>query len=83
MIPTIQQHPKGLHRRYTVTKNNGELDDDRAAYFVLRLDNFGRDKVHIKACQLAALAYAEAVKGTHLNQVAEDLKVLVEFNKLD
>lgn len=77
-IPEIKANPNGLHQRYCVTKNNGEQTDPLATYFVLRLDAFGRDGVHVAACRAAAKAYAEFVSGTHLERVGSDLSALVD-----
>lgn len=72
MIPTAQQNPAGLHLRYIISKTNGEPVDDNAEYFVLRLDENGDDKEHIKAGRIGVLAYAEAIKH-HLPQLANDI----------
>lgn len=82
-IPTKQLNPRGLHQRYVVTKADGEPVDPMATYFVLRLDHFGRDGLHIAACRAAARAYADFIlkggdrHGTHLDAVAAQLKTLV------
>ena len=84
-IPEIRDNPTGLHRRYAVTKNNGEPVDHRATYFVLRLDSHGRDGAHVAACRAAARRYALAIldnpDATHLYRMAVDLRTLV--NNLD
>lgn len=86
-IPTQSQNPKGLHRRYHIEKiveANGMFDDSEdgykripvdpaADYFVLRLDEGGKDLEHIAACRIAAHAYADAIKD-HLPKLASDLK---------
>ena len=77
-IPTADVNPNGLHQRYRVEKLNGEPVDAMATYFVLRLDGFGRDGVHVDACRAAARAYAETVRGTHLSRVGEQLRTLVD-----
>jgi len=80
-IPTIRDNPSGLHQRYTVTKNNGEPTDPMATYFVLRLDHFGRDGLHIAACRAAARAYADFVtsgEAPHLAKVGEQLRTVVD-----
>ncbi len=79
-IPEMEENPEGLHRRYTVTKNNGEAVDPNAIYFVLRLDNGGRDKTHIRACREAAKAYVFSIYKQNppaMVQVAEDLERLL------
>ena len=79
-IPSIRDNPTGLHARYQVTKLNGEPTDPMATYFVLRLDGFGRDGLHVAACRVAARAYAEFVaqNAPHLSQVGEQLKTVVD-----
>ena len=67
-----QENPKGLHQRYFVSKVSGEPIDERAEYFILRLDEFGNDPIHIEACRKAAFAYTEAIK-EHLPNLASDL----------
>ena len=71
-IPTYVENPKGLHQRYYVLKTNGEQTDPRAEYFVLRLDQFGTDPIHIAACRKAALVYANEIKD-HLPELSADL----------
>jgi hypothetical protein len=80
-IPFRDENPKGLHRRYQVTKLNGEHTDPMATYFVLRLDNMGRDGLHVQACRAAARAYADYVQSgaaPHLAKVGADLRTLVD-----
>ena len=71
-IPTQQENPNGLHRRYIVSKANGEPVDENAEYFVLRLDLGGSDPKHIVACRMAVLAYAQSIKD-HLPELSKDL----------
>ena len=71
-LPTEEENPKGLHGRYIIGKVNGEEVDERAEYFILRLDEFGNDPIHIAACRKAAVTYAKAIY-PHLPQLAEDL----------
>ena len=63
---------RGLYNKYHIEKMNGDNVDSRANYFVLRLDNYGKDKAHISACRKAVLCYAEAIKD-HLPLLAKDL----------
>ena len=81
MIPTIAANPVGLHRRYNVTKANGEPCDPNAVYFVLRLDDNGDDDTHLIACREAARAYCRVIHklpaSCHLRPVADDLWTLV------
>jgi len=57
-LPTMQDNPSGLHRRYNITKASGEPVDPGAEYFVLRLDAGGSDPHHIEACRRALREYA-------------------------
>lgn len=47
--------------------------DKNAEYFVLRLDEGGKDIEHIKACRIGVHAYADAI-AHHLPQLSIDLK---------
>lgn len=76
MIPTKSENPKGLHQRYKITKVDGSPTDPRAVYFVLRLDGFGDDPGHIRACREAALAYVREAP-PWLLPVAEELRKLI------
>ncbi len=71
-IPTKEENPKGLHQRYIVSKADGTPTDESAEYFVLRLDDFGKDKGHINCCRIAIRAYAEAIE-FHLPELSQDL----------
>lgn len=77
-------NPHGLHVRYIVTKADGDPVDPMATYFVLRLDHFGNDGLHIAASRVAAKAYADYIfqandrHGTHLDRMAGELRLLVE-----
>lgn len=71
-LPTEQENPKGLHKRFILQKANGEPIDEHAEYFILRLDEHGRDKKHIEACKKAVLCYANEIK-EHLPKLSEDL----------
>lgn len=42
-------------------------------YFVMRLDEGGKDTEHIKACRVGVHAYADAIQH-HLPELAKDLK---------
>ena len=46
--------------------------DSDADYFVLRLDENQKDKVHMNACRRAVLLYAQLIK-EHLPQLSKDL----------
>lgn len=47
--------------------------DPNSEYFVLRLDEGGKDPEHIKACRIGVNAYADAIQH-HLPELAKDLK---------
>ena len=71
--------PLGLYQRYVVSKKHEEEDgktDPEAVYFILRLDAKGKDPKHARACQRAALTYAEGMRG-HIPQLADELVRLV------
>lgn len=78
-MKTQTENPSGLHVRYHIMKvsKDDHLDliptDPNAQYFVLRLDTGGSDPEHIKACRIAAHAYADAIQH-HLPDLATDLK---------
>jgi len=71
-IPTEEENPNGLHQRYTISKVNGEVVDDDAEYFILRLDSGGNDPIHIAACRQAIMTYAINIK-EHLPILSDDL----------
>lgn len=80
-IPSKLDNPNGLHQRYVISKVNGERVDPMATYFVLRLDHFGRDGLHIAACRAAARAYADFVQSgeaPHLAAIGAQLRTLVD-----
>lgn len=64
---------QGLVPRYTVTKASGKPNDPGAEYFVLRLDDGGKDPKHVAACRKAILVYADAIED-HLPYLAADLR---------
>jgi len=47
--------------------------DEGSEYFVMRLDEGGKDREHIKACRIGVLAYADAIEH-HLPELAKDLR---------
>ena len=47
--------------------------DPGSEYFVLRLDEDGKDREHIKACRIGIHAYATAIEH-HLPELAKDLR---------
>jgi len=67
--------PVSLYQRYEVKKRHPEQDgpdDPNAIYFVLRIDAHGKDPNHIRACQRAALKFAELVHDRR-PELADDL----------
>jgi hypothetical protein len=84
-LPSQEENPKGLHRRYDIKKADGSPVDPRGIYFVLRLDGLGDDPLHIRASRKAALAYATAIcnagaeygEPSHLDQLGRELLSLV------
>ena len=75
-IPTQRQNPNGLHQRYRVQKidKNGSIraTDPSSEYFIMRLDEGGKDPEHIKACRIGVHAYADAIEHK-LPELAKDL----------
>lgn len=79
-LPTPEERPDGLHKRYKIEKADGSPVDPNGTYFVLRLDSGGRDRLHVAACRAAARTYSAIVEGSHLHGVAVDLlTVLVDL----
>lgn len=72
-LPSMEENPDGLHQRYHVIKANGQPTDPQAEYFVLRLDDGGKDPNHVAACRKAVLAYAKAIK-KYIPKLASDLE---------
>jgi hypothetical protein len=72
MIPKKSDNPKGLHQRYHISKSNGKPVDPKAEYFVLRIDENGKDPKHIEACRKAVITYAENIREC-LPELADDL----------
>jgi len=62
----------GLYNKYLIRKTNNCAVDTRAEYFVLRLDEFAKDKRHADASRKAILTYAEEIKD-HLPELASDI----------
>ncbi len=81
-IPQLADNPHGLHRRYNVTKADGSPVDPRAIYFVLRLDQYGDDQEHTKACRQAARVYAHNAP-MNLAKMSIELKALVNQIEFD
>ena len=62
-----------LEKMYIIIKADGSAVDPNANYFVLRLDDGCKDKIHLNACRNAAIAYRDTVKGSYLTQIGDDL----------
>lgn len=85
-IPHKHENPNGFHRRYLIQKIIGvkrvgsfrreqlilEQPDKGAEYFIMRLDEGGKDKKHIEACRKAVLYYASLIRD-HLPELSKDL----------
>lgn len=84
-IPTQFENPNGFHQRYHIQKieirEGFHLKDGLklvpcdpgAEYFVMRLDEGGKDLEHIKACRIGVNAYADAIEH-HLPELSKDLR---------
>jgi len=64
---------EGIINKYQITRTDGKELHPNFEAFVLRLDENGSDKNHLRACKIAVNAYAEAIKD-HLPVLAEDIK---------
>ena len=62
-LPTKAENPNGLHTRYRVSKIEGEVDD-RAVYFVLRVDPDGSDPDWTRRCRNAVAGLALGILST-------------------
>lgn len=83
-IPKAIENPDGLHQRYVLEKSNGESVDPRAVYFVLRLDEFGSDPEHIRACRQALWSYCNEIQRVpHLCGLCHDLRRLLRETAKD
>ena len=61
MIETQAENPQGLNQRYHITRTDGTALDPSSEYFILRVDEGGRDKAHLTASRMGVLAYADSV----------------------
>ena len=68
----------GLKRKYNITKADGS--EVKGRYFVLKLDS--KDEAHRKACQAAALMYAEMIQD-HIPDLAHDLRTAIQQHQRD
>ena len=73
ILPTPEENPDGLHRKYHIQKTNGQPLDPNSIYFVLRLDG---NNPHAAACRAAALVYCDRIE-EHIPQLAGDLRAEV------
>lgn len=57
---------KGLLNKYIISKSDKSPVDERAEYFVLRLDQFQTDENHRTACLNALKTYADSISNQEL-----------------
>lgn len=69
--PSVGDYNK--HRPETSEKVTYVDVDPESEYFVMRLDEGGKDREHIKACRIGINAYADAIEH-HLPELAKDLR---------
>jgi len=74
-MKTIEENPRGLYHRYTISKTDGSPINPKNIYFVLKISGEG-DTEHIRASKLAALTYADEIEN-HSPQLAKDIRVEV------
>ncbi len=74
--PTREQNPLGFHTHYQIRHADGTPVDADAVYFVMRLDDGGKDKKHVEACRDGILKYADKIKD-HLPVLASELRSIV------
>lgn len=70
-IPNPNYNPNGQWRHHREEYILQEVDETNE-YFVLRLDDNCKDKIHLEACRKAVLIYAEEIKN-HLPKLSEDI----------
>jgi len=66
----------GLKHKYNITKADGSPAKGR--YFVLKIDS--KDSAHRKACQAAALMYAEMIQ-EHIPMLAKNIRDSISQNR--
>jgi hypothetical protein len=71
LVPN-QSYEQGVHSP-TNPEFLLEQVDRKAEYFVMRLDEGGKDREHIKACRIGIHAYADAIEN-HIPELAKDLR---------
>lgn len=59
-------------KKYKIYKTNGKSVDPDALYFILRLDDECKDKIHLEACKKTALTYVEEIKD-HMPKLAKQM----------
>lgn len=77
-LPSKDENPKGLHRRYRVLKEDGTTAT--GTYLVLRIDNDGDDQEWQAACRQAAYKLVKEIQDRrikHLQKFANELHELV------
>ena len=80
ILPTAEVNPAGLHKKYVISRADGDPIDPNAVYFVLRLDG---GHLHNVASRAAALDWCECVLAepdNALTKTARELAAMV--NKL-
>lgn len=77
---TVSDNQRGLYQKYSIkklVKENGLIKESPvskdAEYFVLRLDEGGKDRNHIAACRIGIHAYADAIE-SFIPELANDLR---------
>ncbi len=72
----MTQARDGIHMKFLLHKSDGSPCNPEACYFVLRLDNEGKDPEFAKASRRAAREFADAISLT-LPALAEDIDACV------
>lgn len=63
----------GVDLAFDYSQMHEQDTDPNAEYFVMRLDEGGKDREHIKACRIGIHAYAAAIEH-HIPELAKDLR---------
>lgn len=61
-VEEISPAKEGLYKKYIISKPNDGWVDPKAEYFVFRLDDNCKDKVHLNACRQAMGTYWKNIK---------------------
>lgn len=76
-VEKLAPHPRRADReymeRYGVPEFIRVKTDPGSEYFVMRLDEGGKDREHIRACRIGIHAYAKAIEH-HIPELAKDLR---------